>query len=107
MRSAFTALARMPSPPWSSAYWRIRNSVAALGSRRDRSRSRIHRLLGRVEQQAAAQPWMRMMRTAFCATLWCAQKFSSKLSRRIASSTSPMRPCQAAPALETTMSTPP
>ena len=32
MRSALTAFDRMASPPWSTAYWRLRNSVAALGS---------------------------------------------------------------------------
>ena len=36
-----------------------------------------------------------------------AKKFSSKLLRNVASSTSPMRPCHAAPAFDTTMSTPP
>src|SRR5437773_4785267 len=34
-------------------------------------------------------------------------KFNSKLSRNTASSTSPIRPCQAAPAFDTAMSTPP
>ena len=52
-------------------------------------------------------PCARMILTAACATRWWPKKFSSKLSRSTASSTSPIRPCQAAPAFETTMSTPP
>ncbi len=44
---------------------------------------------------------------AFCAMLWCAKKFSSKLLRSTSSETSPILPCQAAPALEMTISTPP
>ena len=31
MRSALTAFERIASPPWSTAYCRLRNSVAALG----------------------------------------------------------------------------
>ncbi len=48
-----------------------------------------------------------MIRTAACATAWWEKKFNSKLWRSVASATSPMRPCQAAPALEITISTPP
>ena len=48
-----------------------------------------------------------MMRTASFATVWWAKKLSSKLLRSNSSETSPMRPCQAAPAFDTTMSTPP
>ena len=54
-RSALTALARIPSHPWSSAYWRTRKSVAALGKPiRTEIGPRIDGLLGDIEQKAAA-----------------------------------------------------
>ena len=46
-------------------------------------------------------PCASMICTAACATRWWPKKFSSKLLRSTASSTSPMRPCQAAPAFDT------
>ncbi len=56
MRSALTALARMPSAPQSSAYCFIKASVADFGKPiRAEIPARIHRLLRDVEQQAAAE----------------------------------------------------
>ena len=56
MRSALTALERMPSAPWSSAYWRDQEQRRRLGQAIGAEiGAGVHRLLRGVEQQAAAQ----------------------------------------------------
>src|SRR5215470_7454635 len=59
----------------------------------------------RLNRSAPPVPCFSMMRTASCATVWWAKKLSSNVLRNSSSETSPMRPCHAAPAFDTTIST--
>ena len=90
------------------AYWRISDSVAAFGSPYGpKSGPGLTACFDTLNSRQPPVACLRRMATASCATAWCAKKLSSKLLRRISSDTSPILPCHAAPAFDTTMSTPP
>src|SRR5439155_21885505 len=69
MRSALTALARIPCLPYSSAYCRTRNRVAAFGNPYGpKSTPRLTACSETLNSSAPPVPCASITRTAFCAT---------------------------------------